>query len=87
VNYGDGTSGYVVLEQDPVREEDVHDALADIRAAPPDDPATEARPNASAGWETALDVPPMPKAERYWALNRPRPDGAVIYWAAAPGRT
>ncbi|MCA1704853.1 MAG: CBS domain-containing protein, partial [Actinobacteria bacterium] len=57
VSFGD-----VVLEQDAVDDEDVHDALADISAAPPDDPSTEARPNASVGWEATLDVPPMPKA-------------------------
>jgi signal-transduction protein with cAMP-binding, CBS, and nucleotidyltransferase domain len=55
--------GDLVLEADSVGLSEVGAALADITAAPPDDPSTEAHPNVTAALRREWDVPRMAPAE------------------------
>jgi len=54
--------GDLVLQPDAVFASEVRAALADITAAPPDDPSTEAHPNVTAALRRAWDVPRMAPA-------------------------
>lgn len=66
--------GDLVLHTDAAVAAEVHAALADISAAPPDDPSTEARPNVTSALDRTWDVPRMPStddlAERGRQWNR-----------------
>ncbi len=67
--------GDIVLEQDPLDEQDVHFALADISAAPPDDPASEVGSDGGAASTTTAP----PKSTRRSTLRRRR---RVRFWPA-----